>query len=746
MEFRIADTFTDGLARLTGDEQKAVKTTAFDLQMDPTGAGLSFHKLDRAKDRNFWSVRVSRDIRLIVHRTASSVLLAYVGHHDAAYRWAERRRIERHPKTGAAQIVEIRETVREIVVPRPIVIEAPDVVPAATKPALFASASDDELLGYGVPETWLDEVRRADEDSLLDLADRLPGEAAEALLELATGGTPDRPAHAAANADPFAHPDAQRRFRLVENADELERALEFPWEKWTVFLHPAQRRIVESEYGGPARVSGSAGTGKTIVALHRAVHLAKVYPDARVLLATFSETLANALRVRLGRLVHNRPNIAESLEVHSMGGIGRRLYEANFGPPRLASDDEVRELIDESAPGVGELKFSPHFLWTEWSRVVDAWQLETWEDYRDVMRLGRRTRLAEAQREMLWSIFSAVRRGLDERGLLTEPGLFRRLERHFAGAAHPSFEFCVIDEAQDIGVAELRFLAAVGGDRPDSLFFAGDLGQRIFRTPFSWRALGVDVRGRSHTLRVNYRTSYQIRRQADRLLPPELADVDGVAEGRAGTVFAFNGPEPCIMVFQSPEEEVTTVADWLTARRQDGCVPREIAVFVRSEAEMSRAREAVRRAGMSAKELDERSNGTPDKVTVGTMHLAKGLEFRAVAVVACDDEILPLQSRIENVADQADLEDTYSTERHLLYVACTRARDHLLVTGVEPASEFLDDLTLDMRTPRLVDGGRIGKGVVQPILLAGLSAKFGPMTRNFAIRAHSMPSCLPGSW
>ncbi len=125
MEFRIADSFTDSLAKLTGDEQKAVKTTAFDLQMDPSGAGRSFHKLDRAKDRNFRSVRVSRDIRLIVHRTASSILLALVGHHDAAYRWAERRRIERHPRTGAAQIVEIRETVREIEVPRPTALEAP---------------------------------------------------------------------------------------------------------------------------------------------------------------------------------------------------------------------------------------------------------------------------------------------------------------------------------------------------------------------------------------------------------------------------------------------------------------------------------------------------------------------------------------------------------------------------------------------------------------------------------------------
>ena len=174
-------------------------------------------------------------------RSSVSVLLAYVGHHDAAYRWAERRRIERHPRTGAAQIIEIRETVREIEVPRSIVVEAPAVAPAASTPALFAEASDDELLGYGVPETWLDDVRGADEDSLLDLADHLPAEAAEALLELATGGTPERPAQVAADADPFAHPDAQRRFRLVENVEELERAFEFPWEKWTVFLHPAVR-------------------------------------------------------------------------------------------------------------------------------------------------------------------------------------------------------------------------------------------------------------------------------------------------------------------------------------------------------------------------------------------------------------------------------------------------------------------------------------------------------------------------
>ncbi len=452
---------------------------------------------------------------------------------------------------------------------------------------------------------------------------------------------------------------------------------------------------MESEYSGPARVSGSAGTGKTIVALHRAVHLARAHPDARVLLATFSDTLANALRVRLGRLIHNQPMIAERLEVHSMSGIGQRLYEANFAESTLATEGQLWAMIDRAAAEVGEHAFSQHFLWTEWSRVVDAWQLDSWEDYRDVMRLGRKTRLAEAQRAVLWSIFAKVRDGLDERGLLTEPRMFRRLEQHVVEAAHPPFEFCVIDEAQDIGVAELRFLAAIGGGCPDSLFFAGDLGQRIFRTPFSWRALGVDVRGRSHTLRINYRTSHQIRRQADRLLPPELADVDGITERRGGTVSAFNGPEPSIRVLDSPDEEAAAIAAWLTALRQEGFAPHEIAVFVRSEAELSRAQGAVLLAELNSNVLNERSEGASDRVVIGTMHLAKGLEYRAVSIMACDDEVLPLQSRIENVADEADLEDTYSTERHLLYVACTRARDHLLVTGVEPASEFLDDLRMD---------------------------------------------------
>ena len=420
----LSDTFTASLARLTGEEQKAVKTTAFDLQMYPaTGApgaparwggspGMRFHRLDRAKDRNFWSVRVSGDIRLIVHRTDGSLLLCYVDHHDAAYAWAERRKLERHPTTGAAQLVEIRETVREIEVP--VYVEAPATpVQAPPKPRLFEGRSGDELPAvrdasrashragrcarvarsddreyrvylreerrrqtgcsarrmqagwhhgppsYGIPAEWLDDVRGADEDSILQVADHLPGEAAEALLELATGGTPKpRPQSPdlaiGQSSDGFSHPDAQRRFRLMATSDELQRALDAPWDAWTVFLHPDQQDVVSRRHGGPARVAGSAGTGKTIVALHSAVRLAREHPEEKVLLTTFSDTLARMLEQKLRRLAGPDEDVMRRVDVRAIDRVGLEVcesLEAGKGggakPIRLVDEARLRALIRE---------------------------------------------------------------------------------------------------------------------------------------------------------------------------------------------------------------------------------------------------------------------------------------------------------------------------------------------------------------------------------------------------------------
>jgi len=722
MEFRIADTFTDSLARLTGDEQKAVKTTAFDLQLNPASPGMSFHKLDKARDKNFWSVRVTKDIRLIVHRSERSLLLCYVDHHDKAYSWAERRKLETHPNTGAAQLVEIRETVKEIVVPTYVAaISTPAAKPAIAKP-LFVGISNDELLAYGVPVEWLNDVKNATEDNLLALTDHLPAEASEALLELATGGKPralvqheriaahaapplvtqysvEHPDRARVSSVPtpgaFNHPDAQRRFRNITSIEELQRALDYPWDKWTVFLHPDQRDIVERNYAGPARVSGSAGTGKTIVALHRAAYLARTHSDARVLLTTFSDTLANALRTMLRRLLSNEPRLAERIDVYSLSAIGLRLYKAHIGPVTIASNETVRELMREAANAVSNHKFGQHFLLTEWDQVVDAWQLQNWEAYRDVARLGRKTRLPETQRKVLWSIFEHVRAGLKSRSSITYAELFTSLAAAISKMTNMVFDFAVVDEAQDITVAHVRFLAALGGGRPNALFFAGDLGQRIFQQPFSWKALGIDIRGRSRTLRVNYRTSHQIRTQADRLLGPVVTDVDGNSEDRSDTVSVFNGAPPTVLSCATEAEEIKAVGNWIEQKAKAGVLPHEFGLFVRSEAQLERAKTSAKSSGIAFRVLDERVETVSGHISIGTMHLAKGLEFRAVTVMACDDEVIPLQERIETVGDDADLQEVYDTERHLLYVACTRARDHLLVTGVEPTSEFLDDFLKD---------------------------------------------------
>ena len=368
MMFRIADSFTRSLSRLTNEERRAASLTAFNLQLDTSNPGLRFERLHHPNDPNFRSVRVNRELRIIAHVLRDSLTLCYVDHHDAAYQWAMRRKLEVHPNTGAMQMVGLHETVREV--PVYVEVERP-------APSLFRSVSDDDLLGYGVPQEWLEDVRLvASEDTLMDLIDHLPQEAAEALVILATGGMPAPPPAPPQVADPFEHPDAQRRFRIISDMEELERALNYPWERWSVFLHPTQRALVERDYNGPARVSGSAGTGKTVVALHRAVHLARSRPDSRVLLATFSDTLANSLRAKLRVLIDSEPLIAERLEIHAIEAIGRRLYERRIGRPNVASAHTIRKLLEAELANSDGVSFSEQFLMSEWELVVDAWQLE----------------------------------------------------------------------------------------------------------------------------------------------------------------------------------------------------------------------------------------------------------------------------------------------------------------------------------------------------------------------------------
>ena len=673
MTLRIADSFTSALTKLANDEQKAVKTAAFDLQMNPAHPGLQMHRVERARDAGFWTARVNRDIRLVLHKQGRSTLLAWVGHHDAAYDWAERRRLDVHPKTGAAQLVEIRERVEEIIVRRVVEEDAP--------PALSGVDADD-LAGYGVPEDWIADALAASEDELLEIAQHLPAEAAEAVLQLATGCIPDTMETSPA-ADPFEHPQALRRFRILEDREALERALDAPWEQWTVFLHPAQRDFVARDFNGPARVSGSAGTGKTVVALHRAVHLTQAHPEARVLLTTFNAGLANALRLKLARL-----GSEARIEVQPLRAMAYTLHERLIGPVTIASDEQIASAVRDALSESGS-DFPLAFVLDEWRDVVDAWSIRDFTAYAETKRTGRKVRVGVRQRESLWDVMEAVRAGLAAQGLATWNDVFDALRP--VVASQTPFDFAVVDEAQDINAAELRFLAALA-NRDDALFFAGDIGQRIFRPAFSWKVAGIDLRGRARVLRVNYRTSHQIRAKADMLLPETLTDADGTEESRRGLVSAFDGPAPAIAAFSDQRAEIDGVADWLRGRMADGLKAHEIGVFVRSESQIERATAAVDAAGATAFCLSGSIEPAPDKIAIATMHAAKGLEFRAVAVMACDEDVVPLEARLETAGSESDLEEIYATERHLLYVACTRARDDLQISGISPISSFVEDL------------------------------------------------------
>lgn len=668
MNFIIASTFVDSLARLGTQAQTQVKQAAFDFQLAPANPGFQLHRLERAVEKNFWSARVNLDLRIILYRDADHLVLCYAAPHEEAYRWGQKRRFEIHPQTHAAQVVEIQERVEEVV----------KYVPRET-PLLFGHYDRDYLLALGVPEEWLDAVRHTGEDQLEALLDRLPQEAAERLLQLACGVLVPRPVTVAETA--FVHPDARRRFRVIDSQQELRRALDYPWERWIVFLHPTQRGVVERRYNGPARVSGAAGTGKSVVALHRAAALARSTPEGRVLLTTFSKTLAARLSqnadVLLGADAPERTRI-DIVHLHKLAWdawVNTLKHKFAF-----INAKRFNELLQAAIAKVGAAEYSLAFLKAEWEAIVNFWGIGDEETYLRASRKGRGTRLTARQRRVVWRVFAELLAVLDEKHHMTWERLCFRLAAELIERP-PSYRHVVGDEAQDFGPAEFRLLRALVAPGDNDLFLCGDAGQRIYQPRSSWRAAGIEVRGRATRLTVNYRTTEQIRRFADTLLPAALdEDGDGKPEPRA-SISLLKGPPPEVSGYATVEEEIAGVARRLRELTADGFAPRDLAIFCRSETRLrERAEAALQRCGLAGHYLSDDAPPTDAQVSLGSMHRAKGLEFKVVVVMGCDADMLPRASVLEDMVDEADRAAFVEQERQLLYVACTRARERLFVT------------------------------------------------------------------
>jgi mRNA-degrading endonuclease RelE of RelBE toxin-antitoxin system len=676
----IADTLASSIQKLDAQSQALVKQAVFDFQVDPKKPSFQYHRLENAKDKNFWSIRVNQDLRIIIHRNKDTNVLCYADHHDPAYRWAERRRLEVHPETGAAQMVVIDERVEEVIQRVVKVVEE--------EPPVFAKYDPGYLAALGVPAEFLDAAKHVTQTNLFELLEVLPAEASERLFDLAAGRVVARPV--AVDVGPFEHPDAQRRFAIVGTSEELRLALEAGWERWTVFLHPAQRAPIDKRFKGPAKVSGSAGTGKTVVALHRTAHLAR-QGQGRVLLTTFSSTLASRLDQHLDLLLPKSDAEREHVTIAHLHKLARDLWVKHHRRTLRVADRKTLDAhLQRAQRSSGDFGFDLDFLRAELEHVIIPHDVRTWDDYRAVSRAGRGVALGAMQRKKLWPVFERARASLAASGQLTWDQACHEVAALLKKHPEERFAHVVADEVQDFGFADLVLLRALAEPGVDDLFLCGDPGQRIFKLRTSWAAAGVDVRGRSSRLRVNYRTTEQIRSFASKLRDGTLEDDDGETLDE-NTVSLLSGLEPEVRGFASAEGEIEGVAAWLRPLLETGeYQPRDIAVFGRIDKVLQkRAEPALQACGLQPTQLRDDQPLGDGFAAVGTMHRAKGLEFKVVVVMGCEPGLVPLALATKDLTDPTDIAAVREQEKNLLYVAMTRARERLLVTWAKKPSEFL---------------------------------------------------------
>ncbi len=643
---------------------KEIEAQLFELIADPAKAEA---KLEYKKHEGFYVFDLPKGRRAILVEVHDALIVVYVGEHDDAYRWIRNKRAEVHPETQEIQIYRVVE--KERIVEKPV--EAP-----------LHGYSPDYLHSLGVPRDYLEPLRRASEEGVLDLIEGLPEPVQERIFALLEG-KPVPPPPKVRVATPVSHPSNRYRYLLIESKEELEHALFGDWEDWMVFLHPVQRVVVEQDYRGPAKVTGAAGTGKTVVAIHRAVRLAREHPDHRVLLTTYTRTLAEVLRQGVERLAGRLGN----LEVEHFDRLLTRWYTQILRKQlRIASDEQVKEALERASGEVGAPAWaSALFLFNEWSRVVDAWGIRTLEEYLAVDRTGRGTPLNQARRRELWPVFERARALLTSKGLETWGGRTRTLLMHRDRL--PRFDHVVVDETQDLSPVQLRLLRALVPEGENDLFLVGDAAQRIYQTRVPWRRLGIETVGRSQRLWVNYRTTREIADYAGRVLPERVTEAEG-EEVVPRALSVLSGEPPLVQVFPDPKQEVATLANWLRSLAEQGYAPEEMAIVARTRWLLKqRGARAAWRAGLAHGYLEEGEEG--GGVRLVTMHRVKGLEFRAVAVIAVEEGIVPLETALKQAETEADREAGLELERQLLFVALSRPREKLWVSGVGTLSPFL---------------------------------------------------------
>jgi len=674
---------------------------------DPSGNGLNLETVEGAKDSSIKSLRVDQAYRAIAFEVGRDIMFVHVNEHDKAYRWAAGRRVKLDPDTNRIRVIEEIDAAVK-----------PVAAPIVSERRLFAGVADKRLHALGVAEEEIPAVRLVTTIEALEaVEDRFDPLTYQVLYAVAAGfsdeeirtltgiGEDQQAAAAKSDADLtfdrlIETEESRQTIFIPDSEAELRRVFEEGLEGWRVFLHPEQRKIAYRDYNGPAMVRGGAGTGKTVVAMHRAKHLADQIENdptragQRVLLTTFTTSLAQDIEANLRTLcpghLDARPPRIEVINLDRWVSqfLKRKSFErqvAYFGEARDRLDQIWREVFDDHELPEG---LSEAFVRAEWAQIVQAKGLAEQRAYLKASRAGRGTPLDRRKRTLLWDLFADYRARMISEGL-AEPDDAYREATDILCAEAPNLPYAavIVDEAQDMGEQAFRLIRAImpetpSGDR-NSIFIAGDAHQRIYARRASMSVCGINVRGRSRQLRLNYRTTQEIRAWAVSIL--EGVSVDDLDEGTdtlRGYVSLMHGPAPQLVACRSESDELDGLISWVRELSPEDIRLADIGILCSRRTDIDRVQGTLRAAGIDTVVLQA---GTADDrsvpgVRITTMHRAKGLEFSAVAIPFLSEANFPPAGALRAAVDAADREDVIAQSRSLLHVAATRAKGVLRIS------------------------------------------------------------------
>lgn len=681
-----------GFHKLPTKVQKKVAEFMDRFQTDPLDPSLHVHKLDEMMtDSKVRGANLPDGYRaiLIAPEKGDTYLMVHIDAHDKAYAWAKNKRFEMHPRTGVFQVFDVEE------MQAAVEQQTESHAPADNYP--LTDLSDDDLFKAGVPEPLIPAVQAINSDESLEaLSDYLPKDCRDVLMGIAAGMSLDEALNEMLGLDatpaPELVPDGPGDFTnvarranfdlvLVEGEEHLKDILQASLEEWRIFLHPYQKKLVAWETKGPMNINGAAGTGKTVCLIHRAVHLGSKLKETngkrfknKVLVTTFTTNLSITLKAYIRQL---NASAAENIEVTNLHALSRTICMRSGWKGRIG-DDEDFDAIWESIwanPELGQLPMSQDEMVDEYWQIIDANGIDNEEDYLTTVRSGR-PRISRAQRRQAWPVFRDFQRGLKKRNFLTIEGAIHQARLAVEQGNFEKYRHVLVDETQDFSLEALkliRSLCPIEEELKDPLCTVGDGHQRIYRTKIPMSRAGIEIRGRSRRLKINYRTSEQIRKYAQAMLNGiEIDDLDGGRVSIAGDHSAFKGPEPIIKACKNPIEEAETIVAWVQTLMNDHGIENHAICITPYKPEIVTA---LTDANISIFQLKPRQVD-PGKeepgIRLGTIKRIKGLEFRAI-VLACADPTDPM-----NKLTEAEIIDR--CER---YVAATRAREHLLVTKAE---------------------------------------------------------------